>query len=330
MLGTILNDLQTPRGERVALLVNNLGATPTMELVIVARHALAVLERRGLNAERVYLGTFLSALEMAGVSLSVLPLDDNRLARLDAPTIAPAWPNAANRSRSVARPPAPAEPPTIPRVPSGPPRTTIGKSVEAAILRVVHALTTSAPRLTELDQAVGDGDLGISLTRGSRAMQEALPTLPLDDAAATLNDLGIIIQNALGGTSGPLYAAMLLRASSQLRDRGASDPKAWSAAFRAGCDAVGTLGGASAGDRTMLDALLPAATALDQALTEGCPLSEALHAAATAAEKGVQATAAMPPRRGRSSYLGQRALGHPDPGAEAVAVWVRAIADAES
>ena len=97
LMGPILAEIA---GDRVALLVNNLGGTPTMELAIVARHAIDVLERSGKRVERVYAGTFLSALEMAGVSLTVLPVDDRRLARLDAPTDAPAWPNAAARPRS--------------------------------------------------------------------------------------------------------------------------------------------------------------------------------------------------------------------------------------
>ena len=85
----------------IALLVNNLGATPTMELAIVARRAVAAFEERGLLLERAYVGTFLSALEMAGVSLSVLRVDDRRLARLDAPTDAPAWPRTEARPRSL-------------------------------------------------------------------------------------------------------------------------------------------------------------------------------------------------------------------------------------
>ena len=99
LLDAILADLALAPGARVVLLINNLGATPTMELAVVARRAVAVLEGRGVAVERAYFGTFLSALDMAGVSLSVLPVDDERLAHLDAPTDAPAWPNAAARPR---------------------------------------------------------------------------------------------------------------------------------------------------------------------------------------------------------------------------------------
>src|SRR5262249_36845804 len=99
LLDAVLADLALAPGARVVLLINNLGATPTMELAVVARRAVAVLEGRGMAVERVYLGPFLSALDMAGASLSVLPVDDERLAQLDVATDAPSWPNAAARPR---------------------------------------------------------------------------------------------------------------------------------------------------------------------------------------------------------------------------------------
>jgi dihydroxyacetone kinase len=312
---------------RVALMVNNLGGTPTMELSIVARHALDVLERRGLRVERAYCGTFLSALEMAGVSLSVLPVDDTRLARLDAPTDAPAWPNAAARPRSRTTTTAASVTPARERI-AQPPQTARGRRLDGAIRAWCRALVEAAPRLTELDRAVGDGDLGVSLARGAQVVLEALPTTPLDNPAAALNDLGLTLQRALGGTSGPLYAVFLLRVSGRLR---AGDPDAaatWVEAFRDGCDGVAALGGAARGERTMLDALLPASDALTNGLGAGRPPGDLLHDAAVAAEEGARATASMRARRGRSSYLGERVLGHPDPGAVAVATWLRALAGA--
>ncbi len=265
LLAAILADLPAGHGSRMVLMVNNLGGTPTMELAIVARRAIATLEERGMNVERVYLGTFLSALEMAGVSLSLLPVDDRQLALLDAPTEAPAWPNAAARPRRRAAAPTgtpePAPPP--PKAPARP-RTPQGELLETALMAATGALIEAAPRLTELDQAVGDGDLGISLERGARAVREALPSYPLDDPAATLHELGVTLQRSLGGTSGPLYAAFCLRAARTLRSASA-DVAGWVAAFCSGCAAVAELGGAARGDRTMLDALLPAADAFTEA-----------------------------------------------------------------
>jgi dihydroxyacetone kinase len=325
LVGAILADLAHAPGTRVVLLVNNLGGTPTMELAIVARRAVAVLEERKLAVERVYMGTFLSSLEMAGISLSVLPVDDERLSRLDAPTDAPAWPNAASRPRVRTAPPPEPSPSAPASPPPGPPQTSMGKHLEAAIRAAARALIAAAPRLTALDQAVGDGDLGISLERGARAALEALRAYPLDDPAATLHALGVTLQRAPGGTSGPLYAAFLLRVAGTLRRGRPEDLKTWAEAFQAGCAAIGELGGAACGDRTMLDALLPAAEAFREAVIAGRTAADALRAAAAAAAEGARATSGMMPKRGRSSYLGERALGHPDPGAEAVAVWLAAV-----
>jgi dihydroxyacetone kinase len=309
------------------LLVNNLGGTPTMELAIVARHAIDVLEQSGRRVERVYVGTFLSALEMAGVSLTVFPVDDQRLARLDAPTDAPAWPNAAARPRSRSTTASPEPAPT--RKPAaGAPRTALGRRLGAAIQAAARSLIEAEARLTELDQAVGDGDLGISLTRGARAVLDALPACPLDDPATTLHELALVLQRALGGTSGPLYAMLLLRTAAGLRSNDPAAATTWAEALRAGAAGIAELGGAAIGDRTMLDALVPASEALTSGLRAGSPPMAALSEAVAAADRGAEATASMIPRRGRSSYLGDRALGHPDPGAVAVAIWLRAVSQA--
>ena len=318
LLGAILGRFAA-KPDRVALLVNGLGGTTTMELAIVARRAVARLRDAGIVVERAYAGTFLSALEMAGASLSVLELDDARLARLDAATDAPAWPNAAPRSR--VEPESVDETPVADASPSTPPSTEAGRAIGRALRRVAEVLIAESPRLNELDQAVGDGDIGVSLARGARSMLDALPGLPLDDPSATLHALSVLLQRSLGGTSGPLYAMGLLRASIRLKDA----PSDWAGALRDAAAGIMKLGGAQAGDRTMLDALVPAAGELAGSLASGRTPSEALAAAAEMAQVGADATASMPPRKGRSSYLGDRAIGHPDPGAVAVALWLRAI-----
>src|SRR5262249_11371325 len=149
--------------------------------------------------------------------------------------------------------------------------------------------------------------------RGARAVAEALPTYPLDDPAGTLHALGLTLQRALGGTSGPLYAALLVRAAGALRRGPAAEPSTWAEAVRAGCAAGADPGGGARGDRTMLAALLPAADAFGTAVAAGRPAAAAIREAAAAAAAGARATAGLRPKRGRSSYLGDRALGHPDP-----------------
>lgn len=331
LIQTLLRQADLGRGDRVALLVNNLGGTTTMELAIVAYHALALLAAEGVVVERAYAGTFLTALEMAGVSLSLLRVDDERLAALDAPTAAPAWPRlqALGRPQRPATQPAgvaaPSLPVAAPQSAAPPPATPAGRALERALLLAGNALIAAAPHLTALDQVVGDGDLGISLERGARAMQRELQSYPLDQPDAALRALGLTLQRALGGTSGPLYAAFFLRAAAFLKDMRPDDPAAWARAFQAATAAITELGGASLGDCTMLDALLPAASAFQSGLAAQRSVADAFQAAVEAAERGAAETEQMVPRLGRSSYLGGRAHGHRDPGAEAVAIWLRAL-----
>ena len=143
---------------------------------------------------------------------------------------------------------------------------------------------------------------------------------------ASLQALGLTLQKTLGGTSGALYAVFFLRAAAVLRKGSATNLKTWADAFDAGCAAIAELGGARLGDRTMLDALIPASEAFRTAIKAEQSLADVLRVTAETARHGAQATTTMLPRRGRSSYLGDRVLGHPDPAAEAVALWLRAIA----
>jgi dihydroxyacetone kinase len=130
----------------------------------------------------------------------------------------------------------------------------------------------------------------------------------------------------MGGSSGPLYGVLFLRCGNVLETSANTNLAAWAEALHQGCIAITELGGAKRGDRTMLDALLPFAESLKA--TREIPPPEALPSAIQAAEQGAEATAQMTPRIGRSSYLGNRVLGHPDPGAKAAAIWLRAACEA--
>ncbi|WP_066951643.1 dihydroxyacetone kinase subunit DhaK [Microtetraspora fusca] len=333
LLDRITADLGLTPGDRVALLVNNLGGTPLMELQIVARRAVRRLAEQGFRPERVWTGSFLTALEMAGCSMSVLRVDDRLLDRLDAPVSAPAWP-AAHLGRVRPEPlrvPGTPAPSGVPAAGSRPAAAAAGgpplrRVLERVVEEVCAALIAAEPELTAMDQAVGDGDLGISLTRGADAVRREFPGYGTEDPAAVLRALSATLRRALGGTSGPLYAVLLLRAAAVLEEAGGDPtPRDWARALAEGARAVSELGGAEVGDRTMLDALVPAADALRQALDGGAEPCGALSAAVEAARKGTAATAAMTPRRGRSSYLGERAVGRVDPGAEAVAIWLEVV-----
>jgi dihydroxyacetone kinase len=325
LLDRLLSRYPLSPGDRIALLINNLGATTNMELAIFARKALSLLRNRNAIVERVYAGAFVTSLEAAGISLSLLRLNDELLRYLDAPTLAPAWPH------------------TLPLQPT-PPRDRVlvskalrdsihqparklpNNGLQRAIQAACGALVAAEAQLTELDLVVGDGDLGLSLSRGAKSVDEALPSYPLDNAFETLKAIGLTLQETVGGSSGPLYGVLFLRAAAALQVAG-PDPAAWTHACFAACEAIGALGGASPGDRTMLDALLPFAHALQTAIAKGESPAAAVRTAVSAADAAAQATAQMTPKRGRASYLAERAIGHPDPGAVAVVIWLRAVAE---
>jgi dihydroxyacetone kinase len=329
IVNRLVTDLAPAPRMSVVVLVNNLGATPLMELYIVARATMRVLQSRGLRVERVWCGTFLSAIDMAGCSISIMPVDAARLALLEAPTAAAGWitvPSASPRTAPlrIAAPepaPTPAERAGSPQQPLSEPQTA---AFAAALNRIAAALIAAESHLTALDQAVGDGDLGVSMTRAARAILDHLDTLSAQPAGVALANLSNIVRRAIAGSSGPFYAIGLGRAAACLNEGGQS-PQSWAVAFKGACDAISELGGAQAGDRTMLDALYPAAAAFRTALDQGATWLDAVKASAAAAEQGARATAKLVPRRGRSVYIGERALGSPDPGAEAIAVWLRAI-----
>jgi dihydroxyacetone kinase len=314
LVDTICADRGISSGSRVAVLVNGTGATPPMELSILLRRTLEHLEERGITVARAWAGTFLSSIDMAGASVAVMALDDERLALLDAPARSAAWPSGsgvvAGGAPTVPAPETPAAEVAAPSGVAGPDAARMRALLEA----VCAAVRDAEPRLTELDAATGDGDLGTSLDRGASAVREALDSYALDDPVATLQGVAATLRRAIGGTSGPLYATGLLHAAEHLAGGGS-----WSTALRAAAEGVSDLGGARPGDRTMLDALAPAA----DALADGGSVADAV----AAARSGAEATETMAPRRGRSSYLGDRVHGHRDAGAEGVVVWLSTLTD---
>jgi len=318
LLTAILQHKKFPAS--VAFMINNLGATTAMELAIVARHAVSFLASRGFTVQRIYSGTFLSSLDMAGISISVLGLNQERLRWLDAATTAPAWPNLLKQP--------PGKPsfeiPTRSTVVGGIAQIDGGTKTERAIKAACQALILAEPELTELDRITGDGDLGASMARAAKAVQEAISSYPLNDISRTLQALAHTLARELGGSSGPFYGVFFLRCGNVLGRSRTTEKAQWAQALEEGCQAISELGGATPGDRTMLDALYPFVNTLKQQ-NEVTP--QAVWAAVEAAEQGAAATAQMKPKLGRSSYLGDRVLGHPDPGARAASIWLHAVTE---
>lgn len=188
-----------------------------------------------------------------------------------------------------------------------------------------RVIAENAQYLSELDAAVGDGDHGTNMDRGMTAVIGALDEAPPADLPALFKKVGMTLVSSVGGASGPLYGTLFLRMGGAFGD-GTAGAAEFAAALRAGVDGVVARGRAEAGDKTMFDALAPALDALDGALASGADLATALEAAAAAAEAGRDATESMVARKGRASYLGQRSVGHIDPGATSSAMLIAAAA----
>ncbi|MEW2164766.1 dihydroxyacetone kinase subunit DhaL [Streptomyces sp. NPDC007084] len=175
-----------------------------------------------------------------------------------------------------------------------------------------------AARLTDLDSPIGDADHGSNLQRGFVAVTAALEKESPDTPGGVLTLAGRQLISTVGGASGPLYGTLLRRTGKALGDAVEVSQEQLADALRAGVDAVMALGGAAPGDKTMIDALVPAVDAL----------GESFEAAKTAAEEGAAATTPLQARKGRASYLGERSIGHQDPGATSASLLIGALVEA--
>ncbi len=288
-------------GASHALLINNLGAVPPLEMTVIAK---AVLSSSLAARIQLIIGPapMMTALNMNGFSLSLIRLDAAREAALTAAVEPHAWMPAVERHeiRIIAAP-----------------RTSAGLNGAAVagentrnrrlITALCEHLISQESELNRLDSRVGDGDTGSTVASGARSVLARLDMLPLDRPAATLACLGDILGTSMGGSSGVLLSIFFTAAAKAMADKADI-----SAALLAGLDRMTFYGGAGVGDRTMVDALSPALQALE---------SGDITAAARAAAAGAESTKTMlKARAGRASYVGERDLaGVADPGAVAVA-----------
>ncbi|KAA0077255.1 dihydroxyacetone kinase subunit L [Mycolicibacterium sp. P9-64] len=196
------------------------------------------------------------------------------------------------------------------------------------IREFARVIGENAQLLSDLDAAIGDADHGINMERGMTAVLGSLDETTPADIAALCKQVGMTLVKSVGGASGPLYGTFFLRMAAPLGATDGVSAADFAAALRAGVEGVVQRGRAESGDKTMYDALAPALDALDAALASGAELSTALADAATAAQNGRDATESMVARKGRASYLGQRSVGHQDPGATSSAMLIAAAATA--
>lgn len=197
----------------------------------------------------------------------------------------------------------------------------------AWIYRAAGVIAENRDHLTNLDAAIGDSDHGINMDRGLaesvRALQASSPSSP----GEVLLLVGNTLISKVGGASGPLYGTAFRRAGKHLGDVEVAAPQQVAEALREAVNGIRQLGAASPGDKTMVDALLPAVMAFEGAVEAGADLAGATQEAAKAAQEGALATIPLQALKGRASYLGARSMGHEDPGAASAALILGALAD---
>ena len=337
IVNTMLDQLLTyMKSSKVVLGINNLGATSEIEMMVTARAVLVELRDRNITVERVIYGRFMTSLDMHGVSLTVLDfgdyhLDDQKaiVEGLDLPISSNCYfkvvsPNEEDFVISSEK---------IPTRDSAMNLTQKDNDPRSAIFRTVlsnmcEKLTNQESYLNGLDADVGDGDIGFGAARSTKAILEQLENLPLAEKVAdSLKIIAELIAESFGGSSGPLYGALLIKGAYALPDKSIDklELEDWATAFKTGVDGLKDIGMVDIGDRTMLDALLPAAEAALANAHKG--LGEMLKSVVKAAREGADKVKGLVGKKGRSAYLGERVIGLPDPGCELAYMWLLSIKD---
>lgn len=201
------------------------------------------------------------------------------------------------------------------------------KQMAAIIEGMAKKIEAEKDYLTQLDNEIGDGDHGINLARGFEAVEKKLPSLAGGDIGALLKGVGMQLVSTVGGASGPLYGTAFMKAGMACKGLTELDGPAFVKAMEAAVDGIKMRGKATEGEKTMLDALCPALKVIQDEVAAGKSLKEALQDAAAAAEKGVEYTKTIIATKGRASYLGERSLGHQDPGATSSLYLLQVLAE---
>jgi len=342
MLDIILPDLPIVQGDRVALLLSGLGATPLMEQYILYGEVAQGLRTRGITVAFNLVGNLFTSLEMMGVTLTLMKLDDELLACLRAPchsvglTVAGAALSGAPRTTQtnrIAQPPHHARAqqlvPEVQAAQAAQPAValcgaTIALDTTGEVVRdLIACIIEHRDFLSEIDGLIGDGDHGVNMAKGFGGCAARLDAMGSTQAARlplALEQLSQALMDDIGGSMGPLYGSFFQAFADTLKPHTHMDARLFGQALGTALAQVQRMGNAQVGDKSLIDTLVPADRAYHAALHEGADFSHALQAMAQAAEIGKDSTQALQARIGRSARLGPRSIGVLDAGA--VSCWL--------
>ena len=336
MVDIVLPDLPFVAGDEVVVLVSGLGATPIMEQYIFFSKVYDLIEEKGISIYKSYVGDYFTSLEMNGITLTVMKLDDELKACIDMPVECDGLTQFGSMpiAETVAAAPVAAAAVKVDEVVEDAPAkvkaarervgATIANAGGAAIaLAICDAIHEKAAYLSEVDGETGDGDHGINMNKGFLMAKERIS----DDMSLTeaLGTIGDTLVKDIGGSMGPIYGTFFetLADGLDVPEFDATDLKE---TFGNVVDALKDLAGAKEGDKTLIDTAAPAARAFAAALDEGKSLGEALDALATGAADGLESTRGMQAKIGRAARLGERSIGHLDAGATSCDIILETLA----
>jgi len=315
---------------RVAVILNGLGSVKSEELFVTYRKVAELLDRAGILPVGPEVGEYVTSFEMAGVSLTLSWLDPQLEEAWTAPAMTPAYRRGSVDVESAASAPEDtALPVAAPAFAATEESRGAAAAVCAALSAVSRVIDEQVDELGRLDAIAGDGDHGIGMQRGAAAAREAAESAAREGAGAggTLRAAGEAWADRAGGTSGALWGLALRTMGREVGDDVAPDGRRVAGAVAEAVEAVARRGKAVVGDKTMLDALVPAAAELGRRVDGGERLSSAWTAAAASATEAAQATAELLPRMGRARPHMERSLGTPDPGAVSLGLAVTAVGE---
>ena len=326
--------LQLGNGDPVAVVLNNLGAISSLEIGILSREVVTQLKSRGVCLKRFYSGPYFTSLEMPGISITVLKLASQSIIQaLDDEALCSGWVGQGflrdlNNSVQQKLPD-----PILELSKSSQKGPHLNKTeqdkVRKMVINTCQELIANEDLLNVMDSGSGDSDCGSTIRRGAEAVLLNLENNPeiSQRPSELFHMIGQVAETKMGGSSGAMYSLLFEAAAVQLERHSSITSIELADAFASGLSAMQKYGRAQVGDRTMIDALSPALTSF-QANRSSADPHQALEAATMAAEEGAKATLKMKAFAGRASYVPVTELKHPDPGAHAVAVAMRAIFDA--
>jgi dihydroxyacetone kinase len=325
----LLKDKPDAAGTRVVPILNGLGTVKYDELFLLFGRIEALLTAAGLDIVEPECGELVTSLDMSGLSLTLFWLDDELEKFWSAPADTPAFRKgnlAPRRARSVE---SLADADTAPALAATAASTALAATAVDALKEVRAVVVEHEEALGKLDAIAGDGDHGIGMRRGVDAAVAAAEKSHAAGAGLEelLAEAGEQWAERAGGTSGALWGAAVTAVGRTLGSKDAYTAADAAAAVNALRDAIVTLGKAEAGDKTMVDALLPFADTFSKAIDDGGSLATSLRTAAEAAAQAADATAALSPKKGRARPLAEKSLGHPDPGAVSFGLIARRVAE---